>query len=94
MKLLLDHNLSPKLVNRLADLYPDSNHLYLMRLDREEDDSIWNVAKQSNYIIVTKDSDFNDILTLKGFPLKVILIRIGNCSTSTIRPLHNMIYSL
>ncbi|MGK7942688.1 MAG: DUF5615 family PIN-like protein, partial [Crocosphaera sp.] len=33
MKLLFDHNLSPSLVNRLADLYPNSNHLYLMGLD-------------------------------------------------------------
>ena len=28
IKLLFEQNLSPRLVNRLADLYPDSNHLY------------------------------------------------------------------
>ena len=27
MKLLFDQNLSPKLVNRLADLFPDSSHV-------------------------------------------------------------------
>jgi predicted nuclease of predicted toxin-antitoxin system len=32
MKLLFDQNLSPRLVNRLSDLYPDSNHVYLLGL--------------------------------------------------------------
>ncbi|WP_169222276.1 DUF5615 family PIN-like protein [Brasilonema sp. UFV-L1] len=31
MKLLFDHNLSPRLVVHLADVYPDSNHVYLFR---------------------------------------------------------------
>ncbi|MDJ0659272.1 MAG: DUF5615 family PIN-like protein [Crocosphaera sp.] len=87
MKLLFDHNLSPSLVKRLADLYPNSNHLYLMGLDRENDNIIWEIAKQQDYIIVTKDSDFNELLILKGFPPKVIWIRIGNCSTRMIESL-------
>ncbi|MFB2971179.1 DUF5615 family PIN-like protein [Aerosakkonema sp. BLCC-F183] len=32
MKLLFDHNLSPRLVNRLADIFPDSNHVILKQL--------------------------------------------------------------
>jgi len=84
MKLLFDHNLSPRLVNNLVDLFPDSNHLYLMELDRELDNIIWEIAKRENYIIVTKDADFNELLILKGFPPKVIWIRLGNCSTKTI----------
>ena len=55
MKLLFDHNLSPKLVTRLNDLYPNSNHLYLMNLDKESDHIIWDIAKTENYTIVTKD---------------------------------------
>jgi predicted nuclease of predicted toxin-antitoxin system len=84
MKLLFDHNLSPRLVSLLADLYPNSNHLYLMELDRESDHLVWETAKIQDYIIVTKDSDFNELLILKGFPPKVIWIRLGNCSTKTI----------
>jgi predicted nuclease of predicted toxin-antitoxin system len=72
MKLLFDHNLSPKLVIRLNDLYSNSNHLYLMNLDKEPDYIIWGIAKTENYTIVTKDSDFNELLILKGFPPKVI----------------------
>jgi predicted nuclease of predicted toxin-antitoxin system len=84
MKLLFDHNLSPRLVGLLADLYPNSNHLYLIGLDQESDNLVWEIAKNQDYIIVTKDSDFNELLILKGFPPKVIWIRSGNCSTKTI----------
>ncbi len=87
MKLLFDHNLSPRLINLLADLYPNSNHLYLIGLDQESDQIVWEFAKKQNYIIVTKDSDFNELLILKGFPPKVIWIRLGNCSTKTIESL-------
>ncbi|MBF2058287.1 MAG: DUF5615 family PIN-like protein [Cyanobacterium sp. T60_A2020_053] len=61
MKLLFDHNLSPRLVNILADIYPNSNHLYLMGLDQQPDTIVWEIARQQNYIIVTKDSDFNEL---------------------------------
>jgi predicted nuclease of predicted toxin-antitoxin system len=87
MKLLFDHNLSPRLVDVLVDIYPNSNHLYLMGLDQQSDTIIWETAKKQNYIIVTKDSDFNELLILKGFPPKVIWIRSGNCSTNTIKSL-------
>ncbi|MCW6036641.1 hypothetical protein K4A83_10250 [Spirulina subsalsa FACHB-351] len=33
---------------------------------------------------VNKDSDYNELLTLRGFPPKVIWIRRGNCSTTDI----------
>lgn len=37
MRLLFDHQLSPKLVARLSDLYPDSAHVYLLGMDQEDD---------------------------------------------------------
>lgn len=55
MKLLFDHNLSPRLVNRLKDLYPNSNHLFNLGLDTAEDSFIWQYACDNNFTIVTKD---------------------------------------
>ncbi len=55
MKLLLDHNLSPKLINKLADLFPDSNHVYLLNLDKTDDESICRFAGKEAFVIVTKD---------------------------------------
>lgn len=84
MKLLLDHNLSPRLVVRLVDLYPDMSHVALVGLERSSDYVVWDYARMGNYIIVTKDSDFNDVSILRGFPPKVIWLRMGNCTTSEI----------
>jgi len=84
MKLLFDHNLSPRLVRRLADLYPDSSHVFLIGLDCASDLTVWMYAQTHNYIIVTKDSDFSDISVLRGFPPKVIWMRLGNCTASDV----------
>jgi predicted nuclease of predicted toxin-antitoxin system len=84
MKLLFDHNLSPRLVNRLAELFPGSTHLYTLGMDQADDREIWNYAQSHDFTIVTRDSDYNELLVLLGFPPKIIWIRRGNCSTSVI----------
>ncbi len=94
MKLLFDHNLSPRLIHLLNDLYPGSNHLYLMGLDQKSDHIVWDTAKVDGYIIVTKDSDFNELSILNGFPPKVIWIRLGNCSTKEIESLLRKNYEI
>ena len=45
---------------------------------------IWEYAKENDFIILTKDSDFNDIAVMKGHPPKIIWIQRGNCSTDDI----------
>lgn len=52
-----------------------------------DDRLIWNYAKQEGYVIVTRDSDYNDLSLVQGFPPKVIWIRRGNCSTQEIEQL-------
>lgn len=85
--LLFDHNLSPKLLYRLASLYPGSSHVSLVGLDTADDRTVWEYARRHDYIIVTKDADYSELLLLYGFPPKIIWIRRGNCSTSTIEML-------
>jgi predicted nuclease of predicted toxin-antitoxin system len=70
MKLLFDHNLPPLLVSRLADLFPHSQHVFALGLDRASDWEIRDYARQSGYFIVTKDADFSDLCVLLGFPPK------------------------
>lgn len=41
-------------------------------------------AKNHNFVIVTLDSDFNDLNFLLGFPPKIIWLRTGNLSTKVI----------
>lgn len=87
MKLLYDHNLSPRLVTRLADIFPDSSHLTFCGMDQDDDRKVWEFARDNGYTLVTKDSDFHDLSLLNGFPPKVVWLRIGNCTTATIETL-------
>lgn len=87
MKLLFDHNLSPQLVLRLADLYPDSAHVFTLGLDRSSDAQVWSFARENGYTIVTQDADYNELIAIGGFPPKVVWIRRGNSSTNEIETL-------
>ena len=85
MKLLLfDQNISPRLVDRLADIYPESVHVSTLGLGKAMDSEIWQYAHDHDYMIVTKDADFSELGIVKGFPPKIIWIRRGNCSTQGI----------
>nr|WP_068815060.1 DUF5615 family PIN-like protein [Phormidesmis priestleyi] len=71
MKLLFDQNLSPRLVNCLANLYPNSKHVYDVELDQSTDLILWAYAQQHDFIIVTRDADFNEVSLIQGFRLKL-----------------------
>jgi predicted nuclease of predicted toxin-antitoxin system len=92
MKLLFDQNLSPRLVERLTDIFPDSTHVSLKGLDRAMDDVVWKWAREYGFTIVTKDADFNELSTLRGFPPKIIWIRAGNRTTAQIERLIRVHY--
>jgi predicted nuclease of predicted toxin-antitoxin system len=74
-------------VSQLADLYPDSVHVFTVGLSAALDSEIWEYARANDLIIVTKDADFSELGLLRGFPPKVIWIRRGNCSTAEIEEL-------
>jgi predicted nuclease of predicted toxin-antitoxin system len=81
VRLLFDHNLSPRLVARLADRYPGASHVALVGLERATDAEVWAYAGTHGCAIVTKDSDFTDAAVLRGSPPKVVWLRLGNCTT-------------
>ena len=78
VKLLFDQNLSFRLVSRLKDSYPDSVHIAAINLDKASDKDVWTYAKEKGFIIVTKDSDFNELCTLYDFPPHIIWLRLRN----------------
>jgi predicted nuclease of predicted toxin-antitoxin system len=78
MKLLFDQNLSFKLVSLLADVFPQSNQVRQVGLDRADDAIVWQFSKQNEFALVSKDSDFADLAALHGPPPKVIWLRCGN----------------
>lgn len=82
MKLLVDENLPPRLVQELADLFPGSVHVGAADLASIPDAVIWEYAKANGFTFVTKDKDFSSLSLAWGAPPKVILLQTGNCSTT------------
>ena len=80
VKLLFDQNLFHKLVQRLADAFPGSEHLRNLGLSTADDTEVWAQAANLQMAIVTKDEDFFERSALHGHPPKVIWIRLGNCT--------------
>ena len=87
MKLLFDHNLSHRLVRRLADVFPDSTQTRLLGFGRAGDPVIWEHARTNGFVIVTLDKDFADLALVRGAPPKVIWLRCGNSTVAEVEQL-------
>jgi predicted nuclease of predicted toxin-antitoxin system len=61
MKRLFDHPLSYKLIGRLADLFPDSEHARNVNLHEADDRKVWEYARTNGFAIVSKDEDFHQL---------------------------------
>jgi len=84
MKLLLDANISWRLTPVLAEHFGECVHVNKTELPKPAKDiEIWNYASKNGYIIITQDSDFLHLFETKGFPPKVILLRVGNIDRKT-----------
>jgi predicted nuclease of predicted toxin-antitoxin system len=84
VKLLLDENISDRIVYRIIDLYPDSEHVKTLALTNTDDGIIWEYARVNGFVIVSKDSDFHQRSLLYGHPPKFVYLRVGNSPTSRI----------
>ncbi|MFM7109052.1 MAG: DUF5615 family PIN-like protein [Planctomycetaceae bacterium] len=84
MKVLIDQNLSFRLVDVLLPRFPGSCHVRDVGLAGEEDERIWRFAKDEGFVIVTKDNDFLSRALVRGHPPQVIQICLGNVSTRQI----------
>jgi predicted nuclease of predicted toxin-antitoxin system len=87
MKLLFDQNLSFKLCEALADIFPGSSQIRLLGLGEADDRKVWQCAKDHGFVLVTLDSDFADMAALYGQPPKVLWLRCGNQPTAAVEKL-------
>jgi predicted nuclease of predicted toxin-antitoxin system len=84
MKLLFDQNLPHRLVGQLAAEFPGSAHVRDAGLAAAPDLEVWTYAAVNGFVIVSKDTDFQQRALLHGHPPKVIWVRLGNCSTAAV----------
>ena len=85
MKLLLDENLSRRIVPFLQNDFPETTHVALVKLEAASDNEVWNFAKLNHFVIVTKDADFYELsLTNNDNAPKVVWLRILNTSKNEV----------
>ncbi len=98
MKLLIDQNLSYRLVKPLQTLFPGTEQVRRLGLLDHRDTTIWEYARQHDFVILTQDEDFLDLSSLRGAPPKVILLRAGNLPSAEVAAILQshllMIYTL
>ena len=82
MKLLLDQNLSRRLLPDLVQSFPGSSQVQHAGLERVGDADVWAYAKQHGF---AKDADFAELALLRGHPPKVIWLNCGNVSNAIVR---------
>ncbi len=80
MKLLLDENLSRRLVPFLVHDYPGTSQVSLLGMEQASDMDLWRCAKQENFVVVTRDADFQEIALVHGHPPSVIWLKTENPS--------------
>jgi predicted nuclease of predicted toxin-antitoxin system len=83
MKILIDQNISYRIVNRIHDNFPNAIHVKALGLINAPDFDIFKFARQHQFqAILTLDEDFYNILLEHNSPPKVIWVKTGNCSTA------------
>jgi predicted nuclease of predicted toxin-antitoxin system len=81
--LLLDENLSERLLPFLLDNFPGSQHIRQQGLGGAPDREIWDYALENDFMLVTKDEDFIRLSISLGHPPKVVCMAIGNANNET-----------
>ena len=84
MKLLIDANISWRIKELISKEFDEVSHVLDFFNHNEKDSVIWSYAEKHEYTIVTNDIDFLNLLIVKGFPPKIILLKLGNQSTKFI----------
>ena len=83
MKVLIDQNISFRIVSQISDLFPGVSHVKSLGLIDAKDFDIFMFARKEGFqAILTQDEDFYAHLLEHGTPPKIIWIRTGNCTTA------------
>lgn len=86
MKLWLDAQLSPEMASWIEKHFAiETVPVRNVGLRDASDAQIFEAAKQAGVVLITKDSDFSQLIQHLGSPPKVIWLRCGNTSNERLR---------
>lgn len=84
MKLLLDENISRRILSALEPTFPGSSHVVTEGLESASDAVVWAHARSGDFVIVSKDDDFIALSNLDPHPPRLIKLSLGNCSNTQV----------
>jgi len=90
----LNAHLSPKLADWISKEF--DVHCVAVRdlgLRDASDIDIFNEAKRQNAVIITKDSDFTDLVLRHNSPPQIILLTMGNTSNAELKTILSKSFS-
>lgn len=86
MTISLDNHLSPALAKWIAEEFGEPCvQVRDLGLARVADRAIFEAAKSSASVLITKDRDFAELVSRLGPPPAIILLSCGNTSTAYLR---------
>ena len=90
MNFLIDAQLPPSLANWLAETFNvNATALRDVGLRDAADIDIFNAARKPDTVIVTKDSDFVELVTSLGMPPQILWVTCGNATNRNLRRIFN-----
>ena len=84
MKLLLDENLSRRLVPFLQHAFPGTSQVVLLGMESASDKAISPRAKEDDYVVVTRDVDFQELSLVWGTPPQIVRLRTPNSTRAAV----------
>ncbi|MEQ8538190.1 MAG: DUF5615 family PIN-like protein [Coleofasciculus sp. D1-CHI-01] len=88
MKIWIDAQLPPTLANWLTETFGlDGSALRDLGLRDAQDIEIFAAARAENVVLITKDSDFIDLVCRLGSPPQILWLTCGNVTNRNLRQL-------
>jgi predicted nuclease of predicted toxin-antitoxin system len=87
VRLLLDENLSVRLVPALIDVFPGSDHVRTLQGTHVSDTALWELAGDGDYVLTTRDEDLIGTSVLRGTPPKILWLNTGHSRNAVIAAL-------
>lgn len=84
MKLLLDENLSRRIVPALQAAWPGSSQVSLLGLEGATDAELCAFAAAHGFVLVSKDDDFHRLVAARGYRPRLLHLALGNASNDAV----------
>jgi len=84
LKLLLDENLSRRLLPALQARFPGSSQVTLLGLQSASDAALCEYAAEHGYVLCSKDDEFHRLVAARGYRPRLVHVALGNAGNDRV----------